>query len=171
MTPFLRIHYDNVVQKDLVLTTHPRVYMEIVKPTKLLLFTRKISTDDYSVLASVLALECVSQQKPWLLRSGTLISRKVIGCKITLRNKNLYKFLFNLNFRVLPRTKQFEGFRFLGCSDIFAFSLRDMLSFEELVPFIKFFGDLGYLHCQLHCYTKNNNDMLLFGRSIFLCML
>lgn len=171
MNPFLKIHYDNVVQKDLVLTSNPLVYTEISKPTKLLLFTRTLEADNVSVLPGVLAVECVGHQKPYLLCSSTTMSSKVVGCKITLRKKNLYNFLFNLNFRALPKTKQFEGFRFFIESNIFSFSLKDVLSFDELVPFVKFFGNLGYLHCQLHFYSKNNKDILFLGRSIFLCIL
>lgn len=171
MTPFLKIHYNNVVQKDLVLTSNPRVYTEIINPTKLLLCIRNLNTNDSSILSSVLALECVGHQKPYLLRSDTFVSRRVVGCKVTLRKEKLYNFLFNLNFRVLPRTKQFDGFRFSVNSNIFSFSLKDMLYFEDLVPFINFFGDLGYLHCQLHTCTKNNKDIVFFGRSIFLCLM
>lgn len=171
MIPFLKIHHDSVVQRDLVLTTNPRVYTEIVKPTKLLLFIRNLDANNASVLSSVLAVECVGGQKPYLLRSSTLTLSKVVGCKITLRRKNLYNFLFNLNFRALPRTKQFEGFGFSVESNVFSFSLKDMLSFDELVPLVKFFDNLGYLHCQLHFYSKNNNDALFWGRSTLLCIL
>lgn len=170
MIPFLKVHYDSVVQKDLVLTGNPRVYTEMGKPTELLLFTRSSSEGNYSVLSSMLALECLGRQKPYILCSGMSTPSKVVGCKITLRKKNLYNFLLNLNFKVLPRAKRFEGFHFGGESNIFSFSLKNMLFFEELVPFVKFFDNLDCLHCRLHFYSKNNKDVLFLGRSIFMCI-
>lgn len=171
MIPFLQIHYNSVVQKDLVLTSNPKVYTEIVKPIKLVLFTRNLNSDEFSVLSSILALKCVGYQKPYLLNSGRFVSDGVVGCKTTLRNKKLYNFLFTLNFKVLPKMKQFEGFNFRTESNIFSFSLKDMLVFEEFVPFVKFIGELDYLHCQLHVFSKSNKDVLFFNRSIFLCIL
>lgn len=171
MISFLKIHYINVIQKDLVLTSNPSVYTEFVKPTELILFTRNVGTDDFSILSGVLALDIIGQQKPYLSRPIIPSYCRVNGCQVTLRRERLYNFLFNLNFRVLPRVRQFDGFGFSSKSNSFSFCLKNMLSFEELVPFAKFFDNLGYLHCRIHFCSKNNEDTLLFGRSVFLCIL
>jgi large subunit ribosomal protein L5 len=66
----------------------------------------------------------------WKLRKGSLV-----GCKITLRNKNLYDFIDNLNL-TLPRMEKFKGINIKSLlskpSQDFSIKLNELLLFYPI---------------------------------------
>lgn len=89
------------------------------KLTKIILnlSLKEVDFNKKKALPFFLAMELLTNQKcvatlssknilTWKLRKGALV-----GCKVTLRNENLYEFIDNLNL-TFPRMEKFKGINF-----------------------------------------------------------
>nr|YP_009454544.1 ribosomal protein L5 [Endarachne binghamiae]AUG32973.1 ribosomal protein L5 [Endarachne binghamiae] len=171
-----KIHYNKVVQKDLILSENLSTVAKLPKLRKISLCLGGNSSEESYVLASFAALKTITgqipyftQQKPTQQKSNNTL--EVVGVKITLRRENMYHFLFKLLFDVLPQIRQFEGLRTPSHKSVHCFLLKDMFSFEELVPLFPYFEDLNSLQCQFHFTTKNKAEVVVLGNSLQLCFL
>lgn len=102
----------------------------------------KKSDDDAKRIESIFKELClITGQKPIITRAkksiasfGGLRKNQEIGCKVTLRNNNMYCFLDKLINVVLPRIKNFRGLNpnsFDGNGN-YAFGIQDQLIFPEI---------------------------------------
>ncbi|CAN0442689.1 unnamed protein product, partial [Phaeothamnion confervicola] len=70
-----------------------------------------------------------------------------------------------------PHIRQFEGLRAPAHGKIYCFLLKDVFSFQELVPLFPYFEDLGSLQCQFHFTTETKGEVVVLGNSLQLCFL
>ena len=169
-------HYYDIVQRDLILSENLSTVSMLSAPKKVGLCLGGNSTDDSYVIASLAALKIISGQMPYftqqqLIQKKVSGSREGVGGKVTLRGVSMYFFLYKLLFDVLPHIRQFEGLRAPSHNNIYCFLLKDMFSFQELVPLFPYFEDLGSLQCQFHFTTKTKGEVVVLGNSLQLCFL
>ena len=111
---------------------------------------KNINFDKKKMIPFFMILELISNQKSYITFSKkNVLSIKIkkgtiTGCKVTLRNKNLYNFLDSL-ILALPRYENFKGFYFnkknkkvnnvkINISDLFVFHTIE----SELIHYIKY---------------------------------
>lgn len=163
MTPLFNTHYLNVVQNDLVLIGQVNNSFMIPRFVKGDIFLKINSNEDSAILRSAMALNIITNQKPVLIKNKIFFS----GCKVTLRNKNLYTFLFTIFFKVCPNIKQFEGFNVPTNLDIYSFSLTDISLFDEVRSLFSLFDDCNQISCSIKFNFKNKILMRCLGKSLF----
>ena len=169
-------HYYDVVQKDLILSESLSSVSMLSAPKRVSLCIGGDSTDESYVIASLSALKIISGQMPYftqqqLTKQKGSVSREGVGGKVTLRGSAMYLFLYKLLFDVLPHIRQFEGLRAPAHKNIYCFLLKDIFSFQELVPLFPYFEELGSLQCQFHFTTKTKGEVVVLGNSLQLCFL
>lgn len=175
MHPFQK-HFHNVVQRDLILSENILTASMLPLPKKIVLCLGGESSDESFVISCLSALNIVTGQKPYLTQQQPTQQRNVgpregVGGKVTLRGSNMYLFWYKLLFHVLPRIRQFEGLKEPAHENIYCFLLKDMFSFEELVPLFPYFEELSSLQCQFHFTTKKKAEAVILGHSLQLCFL
>lgn len=173
---FYQKHYRDVVQGDLILSENLSTVSILPVPKKIGLSLGGDSTDESYVISSLAALKIISGQMPYLTqqqlsKQKNSLSREGVGGKVTLRRSSMYIFFFKLLFDVLPRIKQFEGLSTPAHNNIYCFLLKDIFSFQELVPLFPYFEDLGSLQCQFHFTSRTKGEVVVLGNSLQLCFL
>ena len=169
-------HYYDVVQRDLILSENFSTVSMLSAPKKVGLCLGGNSTDENYVIASLAVLKIISGQIPYftqqqLTQQKGSGSSEGVGGKVTLRGSSMYFFLHKLLFDVLPHIRQYEGLRAPAHNNIYCFILKDVFSFQELVPLFPYFEDLGSLQCQFHFTTKSKDEVVVLGNSLQLCFL
>lgn len=169
-------HYYDVVQKDLILSENLSTTSLLPAPKKISLCLGGDSVNENYVIGCLATLKIITGQMPYftqqrLTHPKNIGSKEGVGGKITLRGSNMYAFLYKLLFDVLPRIKQFEGLRSPAHKNIYCFLLKDIFTFQELVPLFPYFEDLGSLQCQFHFTTKTRNEVVVLGSSLQLCFI
>ena len=169
-------HYYDVVQKDLILSENLSTASLLPAPKKISLCLGGDSVDENYVIGSLATLKIITGQMPYFtqkrpIQHKNIGSREGVGGKITLRGSNMYAFLYKLLFDVLPSIKQFEGLRSPAHKNIYCFLLKDIFTFQELVPLFPYFEDLGSLQCQFHFTTKTKNEVVALGNGLQLCFI
>lgn len=170
-------HYYDVVQRDLILSENLSTVSLLSAPKKVGLCLGGDSTDEAYVISSLAALKIISGQMPRYTQQQDLAHQKAggaregVGGKVTLRGSAMYSFLYRLLFDVLPHIRQFEGLGVPAHNSVYSFLLRDVFSFQELVPLFPYFEDLGSLQCQFHFTTKTKAEVVSLGHGLQLCFL
>jgi ribosomal protein L5 len=83
----------------------------------------------------------------------------VVGCKVTLNQKNSYLFLDTLITLVLPHLTDFKGFSFNKKSkSILSFSIKNLLTFPELKDEFLNFSNLPSMHITIQTTSNNVNE-------------
>jgi large subunit ribosomal protein L5 len=113
-------------------------------------------------------LELISYQKAAATLAGNSnISLKIkkgapIGCKVTLRKRQLNSFFFNVICVIFTRTKQFEGFILnfkIENLKTFSFKLNDILSFAEIENQYELFKKMPTLDVTIVTDSNNASDL------------
>nr|YP_010156454.1 ribosomal protein L5 [Laminaria rodriguezii]QQY84989.1 ribosomal protein L5 [Laminaria rodriguezii] len=167
-------HYYEVVQKDLILSENISTSSLLPAPKKVVICLGGESSDENYVIACLGALNIIGGQKPYIIQQPPSqqrnnSSREGIGGKVTLRKAIMYLFFYKLLFHVLPRVRQFEGLRVPFHENIYCFVLKDLFSFEELVPLFPYFEEVGSFQCQFHFTTKDISEVHVLGHGLQVC--
>nr|WBP69844.1 ribosomal protein L5 [Costaria costata] len=175
MHPFEK-HYYEIVQKDLILSENVSTVSLLSAPKKVAICLGGGGSDENYVASCLGALNIIGGQKPYCVQQkpsqqSNSGSREGLGGKVTLRRASMYVFFYKLLFHVLPRVRQFEGLRAPSHKNIYCFVLKDIFSFEELVPLFPYFEEVGSLQCQFHFTTKDRAETNVLGHSLQVCFL
>lgn len=133
-------------QKEIVNQLHKnlnlRSKMQVPKLKKIILNTtsKEFVSTPKLLEEAVKELAAITGQKPVLtktkksLAAFKLRENQPIGCKVTLRNKNMYNFLEKLIKISLPRVRDFNGVSVNGFdgSGSFAFGIKEQIIFPEI---------------------------------------
>nr|YP_010206268.1 ribosomal protein L5 [Alaria crispa]UAX19590.1 ribosomal protein L5 [Alaria crispa] len=173
MHPFEK-HYYDIVQQDLLLSENVSTVSLLPAPKKVAICLGGESSDENYVVACLGALNVIGSQKPYFIQQKPSQQRNSgpregVGGKVTLRRAHMYLFFYKLLFHVLPRVRQFEGLRAPAHDNIYCFILKDIFSFEELVPLFPYFEEVGSLQCQFHFTTKDKAGITVLGHSLQVC--
>nr|YP_009502532.1 ribosomal protein L5 [Sargassum yezoense]YP_009924820.1 ribosomal protein L7 [Sargassum siliquastrum]YP_010485660.1 ribosomal protein L7 [Sargassum macrocarpum]YP_010485697.1 ribosomal protein L7 [Sargassum serratifolium]AWV83128.1 ribosomal protein L5 [Sargassum yezoense]QNH69189.1 ribosomal protein L7 [Sargassum siliquastrum]UVW81769.1 ribosomal protein L7 [Sargassum macrocarpum]UVW81806.1 ribosomal protein L7 [Sargassum serratifolium] len=168
-------HYFNVVQRDFILCSNVATSNMLPIPKKICLYLGTPGVNNSSVVSSICALKIITGQRPYVSPEKIKVKRHkkgkiyAVGCKVTLRGLQFYKFLFKLMFNVLPRIRQFEGLKLPSHHSVYCFVLKDIFAFEELIPLFPYFEVLNGFKCQVFFGTNTKEDMLFLGNGLQLC--
>lgn len=110
-----RTHYDNIISFDLIYKDHYINVMQLPKLDNIVLnmgLGKKAILEKKHVVTSLMALEIITKQKACPTRAKKSIDQfkvrknMLLGSKVTLRNKNMYRFFDKLTHTVLPHIDQ-----------------------------------------------------------------
>jgi large subunit ribosomal protein L5 len=130
-------------------------------------------TNDIKTLtSSLLALELITYQKSKFtvtkypnillkLRKGN-----PVGCKVSLRNQSMYYFLENITTTVLPKTKNFNGFKYSTKNkSAFAFNIKDNFVFKPIEEHYYLFTTLPKLYITITTTAKKQTELYFLIKS------
>lgn len=147
-------YYTNIIRYDLINKFYYNNHKQIPKVIKIVLNFNCNSVNIKRLISSMVALELITNQKSVILTSKKAnISLKLrkgnpIGCKVTLKKKNMNFFFFRLISEIFPNIKLFEGFtnkKSKNKSNSFSFKISKTLFITELEKYYQFFKDLPNL--------------------------
>ena len=174
MNKNLKNHYQNVIIYDLITKLHFKNIFEIPKITKICLNIgfKNANIEKKKLINIILLLKLITNQKPIVTKSKKnniflkIKKNSIIGCKVTLRKKNIYIFLEKLLIFILPNIKKIN-FN-LKNKNILNFQIKNVLNFFELkTEFLKF-RDIPPIDISIHTNSKNNNELFSLLNSFFI---
>lgn len=128
---------------------------------------KDINFNKKKVIPFFMALELITGQKCIITRSKkTVMNLKIrqgamVGCKVTLRKKNLYKF-FDYLLLALPRSENFKGISKKKIKNsnknMFSFVLEDLFTFYQLE--LDLHPIVQSLNISIKFNTKNINEKI-----------
>ena len=174
MNENLKNHYQNVIIYDLITKLHFKNIFEIPKITKICLNIgfKNANIEKKKLINIILLLKLITNQKPIVTKSKKnniflkIKKNSIIGCKVTLRKKNIYIFLEKLLIFILPNTNEIK-FNFEN-KNILNFQIKNVLNFFELkTEFLKF-RDIPPIDISIHTNSKHNNELFLLLNSFII---
>ena len=167
---FLKLHYEEVVRRDLILTEVVETTFHLSAPTKFILSTGGENINEVSTVSSLFVLKHLTSYDPYIIRQDVynLNKGEAVGGKLTLRKSAMYNLLFRLSFEILPQQKYFDGFKWPSDVKCFSFVIKDVLDLGEFNFALLFLESVKPLQCQLHCSTKKRNSLVTLSRGLLL---
>ena len=106
----IKKHYKNIISYDLLTKLHYKNIFQIPKITKICLNIgfKKANIEKKKLINILVLLKLITNQKPIVTQSkknNILLKIKknsIIGCKVTLRKKNIFIFLEKLIIFIIP---------------------------------------------------------------------
>jgi large subunit ribosomal protein L5 len=171
----LKNHYQNVITYDL-LTKYPiKNIFEITKITKICLNLgfKNANLEKKKLINIMVLLKLITNQKPIVTKSKKnniflkIKKNSIIGCKITLRKKNIDFFLEKLLIFIIPNLNQNIKFNIKN-KNIINFQIKNVLNFLELrKEFIKF-KEMPSIDVSVHTNSKNNQELFNLLNAYFI---
>lgn len=124
------------------------------------------------LISGLLALEFLTSQKGKITKSKHLnIMLKIkqgtpVGCKLTLRKRNMHKFYLKLMTSVFTKLKKPRNERSPKSCKSVSIVIQSPLIFMELENHYEIFKDIPQLDVTLVTNTKSKNELLFFLRSV-----
>jgi len=132
------------------------------------------TTDIKRLSSSLLALELITLQKGKLTTiNKTNLVLKIrkgnpVGCKVTLKNKQIFYFLEKIFLNIFPNIKNFNGISLIKNinSKAFSYQLNDTLSFNELEEHYQIFNNLSNLSINILTNTVDKEKSVFIFKSL-----
>ena len=169
----LQKYYQTITIYDLLTKLNFKNIFEITKITKICVNIgfKNANIDKKKLINIILLLKLITNQKPLLTKSKKNIiflkikKNSIIGCKITLRKKNIFFFLEKLIIFILPNFNQIK--LTLKNKNILNFKIQNILDFFELkTEFLKF-KNIPPIDISIHTNSINKNNLLVLLNSLF----
>lgn len=170
----LKNYYNNIIVYDLITKGQFKNIFEIPKIKKICLNVgfKKASIDKKKLINIIVLLKLLTNQQPSVTKSKKnniflkIKKNSIVGCKVTLRSKNIYFFLEKLIFFIIPNIKTIK-FNTKN-EKILNFQIKNILNFYEFKKeFIKF-KDIPPLDISIHSNTKNFNNLYTLLNSFYI---
>jgi large subunit ribosomal protein L5 len=174
MNKNLKNHYQNVIIYDLITKLHFKNIFEIPKITKICLNIgfKNANIEKKKLINIIILLKLITNQKPIVTKSKKnniflkIKKNSIIGCKVTLRKKNIYIFLEKFLIFILPNINKIN-FN-LKNKNILNFQIKNVLNFFELkTEFLKF-REIPPIDISIHTNSKNNDQLFSLLNSFFI---
>lgn len=158
-------HYKNVIIYDLITKIHLKNIFEIPKINKICLNIgfKDANINKKKLINIIILLKLITNQKPLSTKSKKnniflkIKKNSIIGCKITLKKKNMNFFLEKLLIFFLPNIKKIN----FKNKNILNFQIKNILNFFELkTEFLKF-KNIPSLDISIHSNTNNNIKLFI----------
>ena len=155
-------YYSNIVKYDLINKFYYQNNSQLPKIKKIILNFNFKKQNLKNLMSSLIALELISTQKPIFVKSKisniTLKIRKgqPVGCKLTLRKKNVNFFLFKLwNDFFYSKSYTRKNVKIeTSNTSVFSFQIQNSLIFPELETNYQIFKQLTKLNVTIVCSSK-----------------
>ena len=169
----LQKYYQNVTIYDLLTKLNFKNIFEIIKITKICLNIgfKDANIEKKKLINIILLLKLITNQKPLLTKSKKNIiflkikKNSIIGCKVTLRKKNMFIFLEKLIIFILPNFNKFKIN--LKNKNILNFQIQNILDFFELKTEFFKFKNIPPIDISIHTNSTNKNTLFLLLNSLF----
>lgn len=174
MNKNLKNHYQNVIIYDLITKLNFKNIFEIPKITKICLNIgfKNANIEKKKLINIIILLKLITNQKPIVTKSKKnniflkIKKNSIIGCKVTLRKKNIYIFLEKFIIFILPNIDKIN-FN-LKNKKILNFQIKNVLNFFELkTEFLKF-REIPPVDISIHTNSKNNNELFTLLNYFFI---
>jgi large subunit ribosomal protein L5 len=174
MNKNLKNHYQNVIIHDLITKFHFKNIFEIPKITKICLNIgfKNANIEKKKLINIIILLKLITNQKPIVTKSKKnniflkIKKNSIIGCKVTLRKKNIYIFLEKILIFIIPNINKIN-FNTKN-KNILNFQIKNVLNFFELkTEFLKF-KNIQPIDVSIHTNSKNNLELFTLFNSLFI---
>ena len=170
----LQNHYKNITIYNLLTKLNFKNIFEIPKITKICLNIglKDVNIEKKKLINIILLLKLITNQKPLITKSKKndiflkIKKNSIIGCKITLRKKNIFIFLEKILIFIIPNLKKIKIN--LKNKNILNFQIKNILNFFELKNEFLKFKDITPIDVSIHTNVKNNNELFLLLNSVFI---
>jgi large subunit ribosomal protein L5 len=168
-------HYQNITTYDLLTKFNFKNVYEIPKINKIYLNIgfKNANIDKKNLINIITLLKLITNQKPIITKSKKnniflkIKKNSIIGCKITLRKKNINMFLEKILIFILPNLSSKLSFN-INNKNILNFQIKNILNFFELNREFLKFKNIPAIDVSIHTKSKKNNELFLLLNSLFL---
>jgi len=175
-----RINYytKNLYMRDYIFKINPKNILNIPTFSKIVLHTtinnsQSNAIDKKKILLPHLAIEMISGQKPFKTRAKKFVAtfkvkkNQLLGYKVTLRNNQMFSFFEKFLNIVLPKIRDFQGFKHISDKKGgISFGFQNFLFFSELENYYELFEPLSGLQITF-LTTSKNTDQIYFLLSMY----
>jgi large subunit ribosomal protein L5 len=164
-------HYKSTqIERDLVFKSASKNVMELPKLDKisLSLSQKEALVNNNKLLTPLLLINLISGQKPLVTKSKKSIAQfklregKAIGCKVNLRNNNLYIFLEKLLYTILPQIIETRTNKLKVNKTSMNIGIEDISIFTELENQYDLLKNTQGLTISLDLINKTKNAQIPF---------
>ncbi len=171
----IKNHYQNVISYDLLTKLHYKNIFQIPKITKICLNIgfKNANIEKKKLINILVLLKLITNQKPIVTQSKKnniflkIKKNSIIGCKVTLRKKNIYIFLEKLIIFIIPNLNKKIKFNTEN-QNILNFQIKNILNFFELRREFLKFREIPSIDVSIHTNAKNNKELFALLNSIFI---
>lgn len=170
----LQNHYQNVIIYDLLTKLNFKNIFEIPKITKICLNIgfKNTNIEKKKLINIILLLKLITNQKPLITKSKKnniylkIKKNSIIGCKVTLRRKNIFNFLEKVLIFIIPHLTSIK----INCKNknIFDFQISNIFDFFELQTEFSKFKNIPSIDVSIHTNVQNNHELFLLLNSLFI---
>jgi large subunit ribosomal protein L5 len=170
---FLKYYNEKIIKQDLINKFKFNNLNEIPYLKKITLNFGCKNFTIHKFATTMLALEIIVKKKSTLTISKhanvllKIQKGQPAGCKVVLKKKMMYDFLTKLILDILPKLKNFLGFKIKLKISIFSFKLYNneivLQEFEEQFPL---FNNLPNLDIDILTNSKNKKELLFLIKSL-----
>lgn len=169
---FLKTYYEQIIKFDITnkfkLTNNTNV-------TKIKKITLNFGCKNFSIqkfATTILALEMIATKKARITtaKNPNLLLKiqkgQPSGCKVILKNKEIYAFLTKLHLEILPKLKNFEEFNIGIQSSSFSFRIpSDKIMLKEFENHYPLFANLPNLDVHISTSAQSFEELLFLIKS------
>lgn len=171
---FIKNFYLTTLNYDLVNKFKYKNTKELPKIKKIILNFGFQNNDIKNLASSLLALEIITNQYGVLTltkKSNILLKLRKgnpVGCKVTLRNSNMYNFFSKMLLEIFPKIKNFDGFKNYKKikKNTFSYNINDIFNFQELENHYYLFNNLPKCNVTIITNAKNKQELFFILKSL-----
>lgn len=170
---FLKTYNEKIIKYDLI---NKFSYNNTKNIPKLEKITLNFGCKNFNIqkfATTLLALEMITSKKATLsVSKNANILLKIqkgqpAGCKVVLVKKEMDFFLTKLHLEILPKLRNFLGFKLQTRTSSFSFQLsRNEITLPEFDNHYPLFSDLPNLDINVLTNSKNRKELLFLAESI-----
>lgn len=169
MNNTIKNYYQNIISYDLLTKLPCKNIFQVPKIDKISLNIgfKKANIEKKKLINILVLLKLITNQKPVVTQSKKnniflkIKKNSIIGCKITLRKKNIYFFLEKLIIFILPNINKKIKFN-LENKNILNFQIKNILNFFELRREFLKFKDIPPIDVSLYINNDDNRKLFIF---------
>jgi len=167
-------HYKSIIIYDLLTKLHFQNVFEIPKINKINLNIgcKNLSINKKKLVNFIVLLKLITNQQPIITKSKKnniffkIKKNSIVGCKITLRKKNVNIFLEKLLIFILPNIKEIKFNE--NSENILNFQIENILNFFELKNEFLKFKNTYPIDVSINTNTKKNKNLFLLLNSLYI---
>jgi large subunit ribosomal protein L5 len=171
----IKNNYQNIISYDLLTKLHYKNIFQIPKITKICLNIgfKNANIEKKKLINILVLLKLITNQKPIATQSKKnniflkIKKNSIIGCKVTLRKKNINIFLEKLIIFIIPNLNKQIKINYDN-NNILNFQIKNILNFFELRKEFLKFKEIPVIDISIHTNTKNNKELFSLLNSLFI---
>ena len=170
---FLQMYNEKIIKYDLINKFPFNQTKNVPRLEKLTLNFGCKNFNIQKFAITLLALEIITSKKARLsVSQNANVLLKIqkgqpAGCKVILRKKEIDAFLIKLHLEILPKLRNFLGFKLQMKTSSFSFQLlRNEVTLPEFENQYPLFSDLPSLNIHVSTNSKNSKELLFLAESI-----